>query len=143
MSNSRARDVDVDDDIYDDSDDAEDQASNERAEAMKKQIAEMTDEERERFYLFRDSKNCKLPQAKILEMMKSAVPSSVTIQSDAAWIGTSAAKLFIADLVETARSLSGNKDPLTPDLIMLAYNEIDHAGKLPGKVAGVKRPSLR
>jgi hypothetical protein len=52
-------------------------------------------------------------------------------------------KLFVADLVETAKRLSDNRRPLTPDLIIIAYNELESHGKRPGKGPGVKRHQIR
>ncbi|OHT09529.1 hypothetical protein TRFO_21577 [Tritrichomonas foetus] len=136
---------DDDRDAWDDSDETEDQEA-ERNEATNKLIAEMTDEQRERYNLFQ-STNCKFNSKKISEMMKQSIPDStqnqIKIQSSAGFVTTQAAKLFIADLLETARDLSGNNDPLTPDLIMVAYNEMENAGKIPGKGSGVKRAQIR
>ncbi|KAK8900026.1 hypothetical protein M9Y10_002349 [Tritrichomonas musculus] len=146
-----SRDTDEDDrDIYEISEDNEDQEF-ERNEAIAKVISEMTDEQRERFNLFRVGSNCKPPQKRIKEMMLKTVqgysdrsrPDSISVQESAAFVASSAAKLFIADLLETAKSLSDSDKPLTPDLIYLAYNEIDNAGKIPGRGSGIKRAMIR
>lgn len=67
-----------------------------------------------RFNLFRIGSNCKPPQKCIKEMMLKVVqgyfnrnkPDSISVQDLAALVAASAAKLFIANLLETAKSLS-------------------------------------
>lgn len=145
-----SRDTDDDEhDIFDD-DEHEDQEF-ERNEAINKVVSEMTDEQRERFNLFRTGSSCKPPQKRIKEMMLKTVqgysdrnkPDSITVQEAAAFVATAAAKLFIADLLETAKSLNDTDQPLTPSLIYLAYNEIDNAGKIPGRGPGIKRAMIK
>ena len=150
MSRINSRDTDEDErDIFDE-DEHEDQEY-ERNEAINKVVSEMTDEQRERFNLFRLGSSCKIPKNPIKEMMLKTVQGysdrskadSIAVQDSAAVVATSAARLFIADLLETAKALNDTDKPLTPDLIFLAYNEIDSAGKIPGRGPGIKRAMIR
>lgn len=152
MNLSRLSSRDTDDDDHDafDEDDHDDQEF-ERNEAINKIVSEMTDEQRERFNLFRIGSSCKPPQKRIKEMMLKAVqgysdrnkPDSISVQESAAFVATAAAKLFIADLLETAKSLNDTDKPITPSLIFLAYNQIDNAGKIPGRGSGIKRAMIK
>jgi hypothetical protein len=54
-----------------------------------------------------------------------------------------AVKLFVAELVETAKQMSDSPGPLTPDAIIIAFNEMENHGKIPGKGPGIKRSMLR
>lgn len=150
MPRINSRDTDEDDSDAFDEDEHEDQEFK-RNEAINKVVSEMTDEQRERFNLFRIGSSCKPPQKRIKEMMLKAVqgysdrnkPDSISVQESAAFVANSAAKLFIADLLETAKSLNDTDHPLTPSLIYLAYNEIDNAGKIPGRGSGIKRAMFK
>jgi hypothetical protein len=124
------------------SEDDDDAAENDSSEALKKRFAAMDDDQRARFELFR-SGNCKIPAKWCVEVMQHALPSGVTVQGSAGIVASHATRLFIADLIETAKRMSDNRRPLTPDLIMVAYNEIESHGKIPGKGPGVKRQHVR
>ena len=131
---------DADHDAWDDSDDFKEQDDDEQR--INRALAEMDPEQRQRFNLFRSS-NCKFNQKKVKEMMLQHVPKSVTVQNMTVGMAAYASKLFLADLLETAREISGNNAPLTPDLILMAYSELENAGKIPGKGPGIKRPLIR
>ena len=123
----------VNDDGYDSSDDGE---PPNRSEENEKAEAQMSDDERKRFHIFRF--NCKFPPKQVREIMRRAAPG-YQVQDNCGLVGSWAAQLFCGELVETARKLSGNNEPLTPDLIFMAFNELDSHDKLPGKIPGVKR----
>ena len=131
-----------DDDDWDSDEDAD--RNSERSEAIERRKAAMPDDERRdferRFDLFR-SRNCQLSAKEITDMMQKAVPGA-QVFNNAGLIGSWAARLFVAELIETARRLSGNNDPLTPDLILIALSELESHGKIPGKGPGVKRSDI-
>ena len=148
MSRINSRDTDDDErDIFD-NDDTDDQEF-ERSEAIAKVISEMTDEQRERFNLFRVGTACKLPDKRIKEMMLKSVqgyadrskPDSIVVQETSVKLASMAVKLFAADLLETAKSLTNEQ--LTPDIIGIAYNHLVNKGIIPGLGPGVKRPMFK
>jgi hypothetical protein len=122
--------------------DDEEAMENERSEALNKRFAAMDDDQRTRFELFR-SRNCKIPPKWCTETLQRVLPSGTTVQGGAGLVASFAVKLFVADLIETAKRLSNGSRPLTPDLIIVAYNEMESRGKIPGKGTGVKRHQLR
>jgi hypothetical protein len=124
------------------SDDDDDAGEGDSSEALKKRFAAMDDDQRARFELFR-SANCKVPAKWCVELMQRAVPPGVAVQASAGVVASHAVRLFVADLVETAKRLSDSRRPLTPDLVMVAYNEIESHGKIPGKGPGVKKHYFR
>lgn len=109
------------------------------SDEIQRRKVNMSDDQRKRFEVFQEK--CKFPHKRVLEVMQKAVPQS-TVQVKAARVGAWAAKLFTAELIETARRLSGNNAPLTPDLIMIAFNELESHGKIPGRGPGIRRADL-
>ncbi|KAH0785789.1 Clan CA, family C1, cathepsin L-like cysteine peptidase [Histomonas meleagridis] len=93
-------------------------------------ISEMTEEERTRYNIFQ-SQTCRFPKNKVKSLMQNAVPG-VQVQNKAVTVASFAVRLFSAELIELAREISGNEEPLTPDLIMIALNEIIDKGTIPG-----------
>jgi hypothetical protein len=114
---------------------------NERSEALNKRLPLMSAEQRVRFELF-GSTVCKIPPKWCSEVLYRSLPQN-SVQANSALVASFAVKLFIADLVETAKRLSNNTRPLTPDLIIIAYNEMESHGKIPGKGPGVKLRQFR
>lgn len=104
-----------------------------------KMVSEMTNEQRTRFDIFQ--KTCKFSQNRIKEMMENVVPGT-KVQQKSAFVASLAVRLFAAELIELARDLSGNDEPLTQDLIMIALNEIIEKGTIPGKGPGIKRSQV-
>lgn len=128
--------ADDDEDLDDDEDDEE------KNDAIRRRMADMTEDQKHAFNLFR-SPVCRPPIKRIKEIMQHATPSETVIQNNAAFIAMHAARLFAANVVEEARRLSGNNNPITPDLIMIAFSELEEHGKIPGKGPGTKRRLAR
>lgn len=124
---------------FEDDEPIEDNDEVKSSATVDKMISEMTEEQRKRFDIFRYA--CVFPQKCIKEMMEKAVPG-VKISRDSITIASSATRLFTAELIELARDLSGGTAPLTPDLIMIAFNEIVEKGTVPGMGPGIKRPQV-
>lgn len=121
--------------------DANEEDAQDREEKIRIALASRSDKERERFALFR-SANCKIPKAQVLDIVQRAVPG-VTVQKLVGNVAADAARLFVADLIETAKRMSSNKEePLTPDMIMIAYSELEGRGKIPGKGPGIRRSEM-
>jgi hypothetical protein len=98
----------------------------------------MSNEHRQRFDLFR-SDSCKFPYKSVAEIMGRAVSNAV-VQAPSGRCAGWLLRDFVLDLVETAQRLAGKaQGPLTPDMIMLAYNELENRGKIPGKSTGMKK----
>jgi hypothetical protein len=130
-----------DDDREWNSADDEEAMESERSEALNKRFAAMDDDQRARFELFRSS-NCKIPQKWCVEILRKTLPG-ITVQGTAGLVASKAVVLFVADLIETAKRFNHTSHPLTPDLIMIAYNDMESRGKIPGKGPGVKRHQFR
>ena len=69
----------------------------------------------------------------IRKIIERVLPENVVITNPIISYIAQSAHLFAAELVETARKISQNTDPLTPDLILLAFNQLEYEGKIPGK----------
>lgn len=90
----------------------------------------LTPEERDRFDYFRRS--CRLPDARVHELMRSRLSPSVTVQARAVTAVAYAARHFAASLAERARSLAPPGSPVPPDLVMVAFEELCRRGRVPG-----------
>jgi hypothetical protein len=119
----------------------EDDEQKRQIDSVNGRIVSMSDEQRHRFELFR-SANCRPPVKMVMEILREAVRPAA-VQKTSGVVACGAARLFAADLIETARRLSDDLRPLSPDMIMIAYSELEQQGKIPGKGPGVKRNSVR
>jgi hypothetical protein len=90
----------------------------------------LTPEERDRFDYFRGA--CKLPDDRVHELMRSRLPPSVTVEARAVTAVADASRNFAASLAEMARSLAPSGTPITPDLVMIAFEELCRLGRVPG-----------
>jgi hypothetical protein len=90
----------------------------------------LTPEERDRFDYFRRA--CKLPDAPVHELMCSRLFPSVTVEPRAVTSVADASRNFAASLSEMARSLAPSGTPITPDLVMIAVEELCRLGRVPG-----------
>ena len=95
----------------------------------------LSKEETERINYFKSSPKTQFKNSDIKTIIEKNLPKNIEINNRGiAYIGQ-AARLFTAELVETARKLSLKNEPLTPELIMLAFNQLEYMGKIPGKKA--------
>ena len=111
-------------------------------EKKEKAISELSQEGRERLEFFHGQK-CKIPQNVVSNIINDVLPEGVKIQNSAVFLASHAARLFAAEIVETARSLSNKKEPLTPDLITIAYHQMMYQRKIPGLHSGMPLPNKR
>jgi hypothetical protein len=94
-------------------------------------LSQLTDEQQGRYDFFGQS--CKFRAQRIRDMMTRSVgPGTSHIQNPAVEAVARAAEFFTAELIETARSMSSEATPLTPDLIYLAFDILSRRGKIPG-----------
>lgn len=79
----------------------------------------------------------------IKDIMERAVSVKLDIQSDAVELSSKLASLFVVNLIERAREIQGDKEPINPYSVMMAYYNMDEEGKIPGKVEGTKRSFIK
>ncbi|KAK8893955.1 hypothetical protein M9Y10_022384 [Tritrichomonas musculus] len=105
-------------------------------------ISNLSIEQKQRLDFFR-SQQCKFSTSKVQEIMKEELPPGVSIKKDAVSAASRAAKLFIAELIETAKKFSTENNPITPDLIYIAYSDLSKQRKVPGIISGLPVPDKR
>lgn len=126
-------------DFDDDDDLSPDQIQKLRTEQIKKNLSP---EQMQRLDFFQTQ--CKLPRQKVIKnIMKEELPPGIIIKEEAAFVASRAAKLFIAELVETAKKYTTENIPITPDLIYIAYAELARQRKVPGMISGLPVPEKR
>ena len=101
-----------------------------RSHRRTREIAEMSDEQRGRYTHFITS--CSFPVATVKSLMQEHAPEGTAIQNPAAATAANAARLFVGEVAETARKLAKEGQPLTPDLIYVAFDILLQQGKVPG-----------
>lgn len=104
-------------------------------------ISTLSNEQMQRLQFFRSQ--CKLPTSKVKEIMKEELPPGSSINQEVAIMASKAAKLFIAELVETAKKYTTENTPITPDLIYIAYADLARQRKIPGMISGLPVPEKR
>ena len=107
-----------------------------RSHRRARELAEMSDEQHARYMHFITS--CSFPVATVKSLMQEQAPEGTSIQNPAAATAANAAKLFVGEVAETARKLAKEGQPLTPDLIYVAFDLLLQQGKVPG--CGTTRP---
>ena len=118
-------------------DDGED--NNEDNEENENEYLKNFTEEQKNRYLHFKSVACKFPHEIIHSKMNAALSGTSTkISANSDSLVGFSAKLFAAQLIDTARSLMDNDGPIPPDMILLAYHELETRGVIPGKGVGVK-----
>ena len=100
-----------------------------------RELSSMTDEERDRYNQF--VTRCSFPVAVVKSIMQKYAPEGSVIQNPAASVASSAAKLFVSEVAETARKLAREGQPITPDLIYLAFDVLLQKGLVPGHGSSV------
>ena len=95
----------------------------------------LSKEESDRLNYFNTSPKTQFKNSDIKKIIEKYFPDGVEINNRGVAFIAQAARLFTAELVETARKLSLKNEPLTPELIMLAFNQLEYMGKVPGKKA--------
>lgn len=95
-------------------------------------ISQLNEQEKFRYELFK-SKSCDIPLSHLKELMSNATNRNLRVADNARIIVSKVAKLFAGQLIEKARSLQGNNQPLTPDMIMIAFSDLEAHGKIPGR----------
>lgn len=104
-------------------------------------VSNLSNEQKQRLNFFR--LQCKLPASKVQEIMKEELPPGSTIKKEAVVIASRAAKLFITELVETAKKYTSENTPITPDLVYIAYSNLTKQRKVPGVISGLPVPEKR
>ena len=103
------------------------------------EILEAMDEDQRNRYHHFVTDQCTFPAKLIKDKMRAALEgSSIQIAANSESCVGYAAKLFAAKLIDNARALMGNDEPIPPDMILLAYHELETRGEIPGKGVGVK-----
>ena len=95
-------------------------------------INDLTPEEKERIKYF-ESKKAQIKPNDLKPIIEKVLPPGYELVPAARACVAQATQLFTAELIETARKLSSRHEPLTPDLIMMAFNQLEHIGKIPGR----------
>ena len=102
----------------------------------------MSDDQRKRFQLLRGDAT-RIPKKQIKDMMKAVAPEKAEVPDNVADTTSKIVKLFVAELVETAKTFHTSKGILEPEDIMLAFHKLEDDGKIPGRSLGKKRAYLK
>ena len=123
--------------------DFDDEPEMEVSDAQREAERTMTDDERNRFALLLSNNCTQIPNKKIKEIMEAVAPEGCKISEETSRFAAHATKLFVAELVETAKQFHTGKNPLTPEEIMLSFRKLEEEGKIPGKSSGTRRDYIK
>ena len=115
----------------------------EMSEAQKEAEKTMNDDQRNRFLLLTSGNSTKIPKPKVKEIMRAVAPENTTISDEVAHYASIATRLFVAELVETAKQFHSGRGPLIPEDIMLSFRKLEEEGKIPGRSSGTRRQYMK